>query len=128
MTPEERKRKKAEYQRRWYERHRARHVANVAARNARVLEAVRARLWAYLLAHPCVDCGETDPLVLDFDHVRGDKVGEICILVGNRRPWPLIEAEIAKCDVRCANCHRRKTALESGHWKLRHVSLGTDRA
>lgn len=64
---------------------------------------------AYLREHPCVDCGENDPEVLEFDHVRGEKITEIAKLVSHGYSWALIEAEIAKCDVRCANCHRRKT-------------------
>jgi hypothetical protein len=29
----------------------------------------------------------------------------------------VIEAEIAKCDVRCANCHRRRTCERAGWWR-----------
>jgi hypothetical protein len=71
------------------------------------------RLRAYLLEHPCVDCGETDPVVLEFDHVRGKKVSNIGTLAASAC-WQKIQTEIAKCEVRCANCHRRKTAKELG--------------
>jgi hypothetical protein len=60
----------------------------------------------------CVDCDEIDPLVLEFDHLGGKKftIGE-----GLRnRSWRAILDEIAKCDVVCANCHRRRTALRAG--------------
>jgi len=70
----------------------------------------RVRLVAYLNTHPCVDCGETDPIVLDFDHVRGTKVMEVSRMVANGYPWSKIEIEIAKCEVRCANDHRRVTS------------------
>jgi hypothetical protein len=76
----------------------------------------REYIYAYLQSHPCVDCGETDPLVLDFDHVRGVKRESISQLVRSQATLEVIKAEIAKCDVRCANCHRRKTAKERGHW------------
>jgi hypothetical protein len=69
----------------------------------------RYRILQYLRQHPCVDCGEPDVLVLEFDHVRGEKVGEVLRLVNRGARWERVEAEIAKCDVRCANCHRRKT-------------------
>lgn len=67
-----------------------------------------ALLMEYLDNHPCVDCREHDPIVLQFDHVRGDKIANITRLRDHK--WETIEAEIAKCEVRCGNCHRRATA------------------
>lgn len=65
----------------------------------------------YLLKHPCVDCGETDPIVLDFDHRPGwDK--KFTIGLNTNYCFATLEKEIKKCDVRCANCHRRKTAVQ----------------
>ena len=66
------------------------------------------RVLEYLREHPCVDCGEDDPVVLEFDHVRGDKEGNIGCLI-NDWSWERLRIEIEKCDVRCANCHRRRT-------------------
>jgi len=73
---------------------------------------LRDKIRSYLESHPCVDCGEPDPVVLDFDHVRGKKVMDVMKMVNNRMSWSRIEREISKCQVRCANCHRRKTYLE----------------
>lgn len=51
----------------------------------------------------CVDCGYREhPAALDFDHVRGVKVGNLSAMTDIRK----VQAEIAKCEVRCANCHR----------------------
>ena len=54
----------------------------------------------------CVDCGESNPIVLDFDHVRGLKVDNIADMVGRPCSINKIEEEIKKCEIRCANCHR----------------------
>ena len=73
----------------------------------------------YLLANPCVDCGETDPIVLEFDHRDpSEKLFSIGNSLGQTWRWQKIKAEIAKCDVRCANCHRRRTAKQraAGEW------------
>lgn len=70
----------------------------------------------YLRSHPCVDCGETDPLVLEFDHVA-EKRGNVSSLALSRT-WRFVTDEIARCEVRCGNCHRRKTAREQGRWIL----------
>lgn len=71
-------------------------------------------VWMYLLENPCVDCGESDPVVLEFDHVRGEKLDSVSILVSQTRSVAIVEEEIKKCEVRCANCHRRVTASRGG--------------
>jgi hypothetical protein len=65
----------------------------------------------HLLSNPCKTCGESDIVVLEFDH--RDPVTKLYnISEMPRRNYSLntIRSEIAKCDVLCANCHRRKTA------------------
>jgi hypothetical protein len=107
---------------RWYREH-------PEVRAARMDEQVRKRkrmlqelLLDYLLEHPCVDCGERDPVVLDFDHLR-DKVANVSLLVLRKRPWAVILAEIEKCEVVCANCHRRRTAARANTYRHR-FSIG----
>jgi hypothetical protein len=68
----------------------------------------------YLETHPCVDCGQTDPFVLEFDHVRGTKKTTISALLSQCAALKIIIDEIEKCDVRCANCHKRRTAAAQG--------------
>ena len=74
------------------------------------------KLLAYLDQHPCLDCGEADPIVLEFDHLR-DKEFNIATALTCRR-WETVLAEIAKCEVVCANCHRRRTARRRATVKL----------
>jgi hypothetical protein len=85
-----------------------------AKRNERVRAENKRKLYGYPSTHPCVDCGQTDIRCLEFDHVHGEKSKDISRLL-QTLPWSAIEAEIAKCEVRCANCHRIKT-LERGKW------------
>ena len=74
--------------------------------------------WDYLLSHPCVDCGEADPIVLEFDHIEQDnKLSTVCDLTRNGCSIEKIQTEISKCDVRCANCHRRRTAVQMDWYK-----------
>ena len=74
----------------------------------------RIGIGAYLQTHPCVDCGERDILVLEFDHRDRDlKWKAVGVLAATKR-WARVLAEIEKCDVRCVNCHRRKTARQFG--------------
>lgn len=70
----------------------------------------------FLKEHPCVDCGESDPLVLEFDHIR-DKYKEISRLISDCTSLNKISKEIEKCEVRCCNCHRRKTILQLGWYR-----------
>jgi hypothetical protein len=73
----------------------------------------------------CVDCGETDPGVLEFDHVRG-KLASVSGLGWANASDLRIDEEIARCEVRCVNCHRIRTASQFGHarhhWDLREAA------
>lgn len=64
------------------------------------------------LAAGCVDCGfKTHPHALQFDHLpQHEKKFAIGPAVASRSKESVL-AEIAKCEVRCANCHAVKTAL-----------------
>ena len=54
----------------------------------------------------CIDCGENNPLVLDFDHVKGEKIMAISDMSNKAYGIDTISKEMDKCEVRCANCHR----------------------
>ena len=86
------------------------HKAQVLAENS-------SHISTYLSRHPCVDCGQADIRLLEFDHVIGQKSREISDLLTWGFNWPTIEAEIAKCEVRCANCHRIKSIEHGGGWR-----------
>ena len=64
---------------------------------------------------PCADCGQWyPPYVMDLDHVRGEKSRAVRKMVGKVGMQRLV-AEVAKCDVVCANCHRIRTHARRGN-------------
>ena len=83
------------------------------------VRAVSVRILQIKAEKGCVGCGERDPIVLDFDHrdptVKEDAVSQ---MARRQRPWRFIAAEIEKCDVRCANCHRRRTAKQQSWYGI----------
>lgn len=87
----------------------------VTERNKNRAKAIRQFVFNYLKIHPCA-CGESDPIVLEFDHLQ-DKEIEISKMVRDKKPIEIIQKEISKCQVLCANCHRRKTAKDFGWYK-----------
>ena len=108
------------YRRGHYERNRDTYIRREVARLRERRTANRKLLLAYLRSHACVDCGETDVLVLQFDHRdRSNKRRNVAFLVV-RRSWATVMKEIEKCDVRCANCHRRRTAAQF-RWRKREA-------
>jgi hypothetical protein len=101
--------KRRSYARRHYAANKAVYIARSVAFNRKVQAKNKKRVLEWLSEHPCVDCGEGDPIVLEFDHVLGKKTDNIADMVNSCYSWPRILEEIAKCVVRCANCHRRVT-------------------
>ena len=103
------------YGREHYRLNRSAYAERARKRRVRYRSACQLLAYDYLLAHPCVDCGETDPVVLDFDHRDPTtKIQEVAWFI-RRQDLKRLAAEIAKCEVRCANDHRRKTARDLGY-------------
>jgi hypothetical protein len=105
------------FRRQWYEgSSKERHLANVKERKHRVREEAREYVWNYLSTHPCEQCGENNPVVLEFHHT-GDKEKEVSVMVASGYPIHTIQAEIDRCQVLCANCHRKITHTERGWYR-----------
>ncbi len=75
-------------------------------------------IFDYLKVHPCIDCSEPDPIVLEFDHVNGTKSKNVGEMAHSGVSLATLKLEMDKCVVRCANCHRRKTAKDFNWFKL----------
>lgn len=105
----------------WYQRNKEKARANIYKRRETHRVKGREFICEYLSKHPCVDCGEGDILVLEFDHVKGIKKMNLGDLVYKGATIPRIEREIAKCEVRCANCHKRRTWKDLETYKVRFL-------
>lgn len=105
------KEEKQAYDRRWYaeNKERLKDEKNKRGREARKRNSKY--VVEYLKTHPCVDCGESDPIVLEFDHIK-KKTKSISDMIRGAFSLDVIENEIKKCEVRCANCHRKRTAKQ----------------
>ena len=79
---------------------------------------VRKYVFDYLKTHPCVDCGESNVLALEFDHLHSKKFDIGTALGGNTKIASRVKEEIKKCVVRCSTCHRIKTHIERDTWKF----------
>jgi hypothetical protein len=108
---------RAAYKKAHYAANKRRYIERAQERKRELALERTLYLIAFFRSHPCVDCGEADPVVLEFDH-RRDKLFSIGMELSQRK-WQSILAEIEKCDVVCANCHRRRTALRRGTLRAR---------
>ena len=79
---------------------------------------IRSFLAEYYSENPCVDCGETDITVLDFDHLLEKNFG-INNAIRDTIPVERIKAELEQGEVRCSNCHRKVTAERTRNWRWR---------
>ena len=99
---------------------RARHKANKEAAKQKS----RDYIANYFATHCCADCGESDLVVLAFDHVRGMKRANVSDMVRDGLGLETIKAEIEKCDVVCYNCHSLRTQARSGAYRWRMGKVG----
>lgn len=102
-----------EYFYKWYEKNKTTQSVRVMAQKKRRRKEIQQFLVEYFTSHPCVDCGMSNILVLEFDHVLGKK-REVSRLVAEGCSLQRLKEEIQLCEVRCCNCHRIKTLSRLG--------------
>lgn len=91
----------------YYERNKDKELEYKWQRQLRKREEAKVFVEAYKATHPCVDCDNSDPDALTFDHVRGVKKTTIANMVNLGYSIEAISVEIAKCEVRCWTCHMK---------------------
>lgn len=102
--------------RRHYDANRPAYIERAKVANRENRRLIKLTILKYLEEHPCIHCGEADPIVLEFDHrIHAEKKFNIGNAANGGKTIKKLLEEIEKCDVLCANCHRRKTYHERGH-------------
>lgn len=79
----------------------------------------RIKSMLYLSGKGCCKCGERDPRKLEYDHKDpSTKHRGISVLITDGYSWAsaILRAEIRKCRILCANCHRVHTIKQQGYY------------
>jgi hypothetical protein len=108
----------------WYERNKERHYGNVQKRRKLVSDEITRRLTTYLKSHPCIDCGAADPRVLHVEEKQGEAGFSLKARLLEGATWTALLPDIERCDVRCANCRRIRTAQQFGPRQALLMSIG----
>ena len=100
--------KQNEYQRQWYARNKEKAKASINANK----EKYRRQWQEYKATLKCVNCGFDHPDALDFHHVIKSPDNQPVNYLLRKDAYKAAYAEIKKCVVLCANCHRVHHAEE----------------
>lgn len=106
------------YRRFHYLQNKEKYIQKAKRWNVHQREVLKEVIFRKLSQSACIDCGEKDIVVLDFDHIASKRFS-IAVMFRHRHSVESIEDELQNCVVRCANCHRRRTAKQFNHWKSR---------
>lgn len=102
----------------YYEENKTLHKSNIKLKNKKTIFSNRIKHFNILKKSKCIDCPENNPIVLEFDHKDNvEKIEAISKMVSTGYSWNTIEKELEKCEIRCANCHRKRTAKQQGWYK-----------
>lgn len=104
----------------FYKKNKKKHIETITVRKKKTVVENQQLIMKFLSNSFCVDCGEKDPLVLEFDHKdRSQKTKELSAMIKSGTSWKTITLEIKKCEIRCANCHNRKTHIENNSYRIK---------
>lgn len=95
------------YEKLWLINNRELHLKRARNSKQKNISINKKNMQIFLIGKVCVDCGNNDIRVFEFDH-RCDKKGNVSDMM-SRYKWETVLLEINKCDIVCANCHRIRT-------------------
>lgn len=96
----------AEFHRAHYQANKNAYKASRTALKSKLIDWFR----TYKETHPCADCGvQYHYYTMQFDHVADNKEFDVSQMLSVTTSRQRIEAEMAKCELVCANCHTIRT-------------------
>lgn len=102
----------------YHKKHKERLLALARQNKKKRVEAKRDFVVNLLKQSSCIDCLESDLRVLDFDHINpSKKLGDVSRMIWDNTPLKVMKKEIDKCDIRCSNCHRKRTSEQFNWYK-----------
>lgn len=105
------------HQRKYYERNKEKFFSQSIINGMKYKDRNRKYVLEYLKTHPCVDCGFTNPICLEFDHITTNKRQSVSNLIARRVSIETLQIEIDKCEVVCSNCHAIRTSTRGNHYR-----------
>ena len=91
------------YRRKWYKNNKKSEIAHVQRRK----KDIKRWLWEHKKSLKCSICSESHPAIIDFHHKEGKKEKGVSQMLVDGYSIDRIKQELAKCDILCANCHRK---------------------
>ena len=113
-----------EYQKKWYKNNAAAHKQKISINRKKSKQENRDYIYNFLSNSCCNTCGEKDILVLEFDHKNPQQKSFDLGRAHMKKNLTIKELvkEIAKCVVRCGNCHKITTQQEQNTWRWQKVN------
>lgn len=103
-NPEERR----AYRKKWYAENRNKEIEGAKLRKKDLQQRNRDFVNQHKVQSKCKICGESEVVCLDLHHRDNEsKIDDISTMVNRPTSLEAIQQEIEKCDVLCANCHRK---------------------
>ena len=102
-----------EYNKKWYKKNKKSHAKNTKENK----EKIKVAFYKYKSTLRCSVCSENNIACLVFHHREGEKKErDIAVIFANRCSMDTIKKEIKKCDILCANSHRKL------HWEKKKMT------
>ena len=109
-----------ERSRQYYKKNKKKHLKEVYVRKRRNIRIVMRKLMELLNRSHCADCSIKDARVLEFHHRDSEeKEHNISDMLNQGFGWNSVSAELEKCEILCANCHRIRHLVDNNSYRVR---------